>query len=125
MTLDEARELVNGPLWERTRDDYLATGEFAVIPSGDPRRLKWLDEETRRRIDAWLEVLSRADELKLTVDGAKVRRLKEEFPGAYPEALRYSAYFTRFGGGALKDDFEAVKLLMKLKFPEAYRLCCS
>lgn len=124
MTLEEARELVNGPLWTKVRDEFLASGSFEVYPSGDVRRLAYLDGEVRREIDQWLEVISRADELRLVVDGAKVRELKASYPGVYPEALRYAVYFAKFGSG-VKDDPEAVKLLMKLRFPEAYAICCS
>ena len=124
MTMEEARTLVNGPLWPKVRDDFLATGAFEVYPAGDPRRIRYVDEEVRKAVDEWLEVLSRADELKKVIDGARVRELKERYPGAYPEALRYTMYFARFGAG-LKEDPEARKLLLKLKFPEAYAICCS
>ena len=124
MTIEEARELVNGPLWSKVRDAFLASGEFEVIPSGDIRRLAYLDEAVRKKIDDWLEVLERAEELRKVVAGAEVKALKSRYPGAYPEALKFSIYFTRFKRPH-KDDAEAVKLLMKLKFPEAYGLCCS
>lgn len=117
MTLEEARKLVNGSLWPSVRDNFLATGEVAVYPQGDVRRIEYLPEATRKEIRDWQTVLEHADEWRVVVDGAKVRELKRLYPGAYPEALRYAAYFP---GGKV----EIMKLL-KLKFPEAYRLCCS
>ena len=48
MTLEEARALVNGPIWEKVRDSFLATGEFTLYPKGDPRRLDYLDDDTKQ-----------------------------------------------------------------------------
>ena len=98
MTIDEARALVNGPLWPKVRDSFLASGVFEVFPPDDPRRLEYLDDSLRGEIENWLEVLERADELRKVVDGAKVRELKARYPGAYPEALKYSIYFAKFHG---------------------------
>ena len=39
MDLNEARALVASPFWPKVRDDFLATGTFAVYPKDDPRRL--------------------------------------------------------------------------------------
>ncbi|MCQ2390133.1 MAG: hypothetical protein MJ240_01815 [Kiritimatiellae bacterium] len=117
MTLEEARKLVNGDLWPSVRDNFLATGEIVVYPSGDLRRLEYLTEAERRMIRDWQTVLEHAAEWRLVVDGGRVRELKAQYPGAYPEALRYAAYFP---GGKVD-----VMKLLKLKFPEAYRLCCS
>lgn len=119
MTLDEARELIQSPIWTKVRDSFLATGAFNVYPKGDLRRLEYLDEETRRRIALWTEGLRKAAEWKTVVDGARVRELKESYPGVYPEVFRYTAYFARFA--EVNDDF--TKLLLKLKFPEVYELC--
>ena len=124
MTIEDARELVNGPLWPKVRDSFLASGEFEVFPAGDIRRLAYLEEAARKEIDDWLEVLERAEELRKVVAGVEVKALKSRYPGAYPEALKFSIYFTRFRR-PLKTDADAVKLLLKLKFPEAYGLCCS
>lgn len=117
MTLNEARELVNGPLWPSVRDRFLATGELAVFPKGDLRRLEYLPEETRRQIELWREAIGKVDEWRKIVDGAKVRELKEAYPGVYPDVFRYAAYFSGKGDFTMK--------LLKLKFPEAYQLCCS
>jgi len=114
MNLDEARELVNGPLWPKVRDRFLATGEFAVYPRGDLRRVEYLDEETRAAVDRWMQGVIRLDEWRRVVDGKEVRRLKGEYPGVYPEVLRYGAYFA-----GKKNPLE---VLLKLKFPEAYKL---
>ncbi len=122
MTIDEARELVQSPIWTQVRDHFLATGTFAVFPQGDLRRLAYLDEETQAEVAAWRTALEHVEEWRKVVDGEKVRELKARYPGAYPEVFRYQAYFTRFGG---KIGDEAVKLLLKLKFPEAYRICFS
>ena len=122
MTIDEARQLIQGPIWPQVRDHFLATDKFEVYPSGDLRRLEYLDAATQHAIVAWRTALEHAEEWRKIVDGAKVRELKASYPEAYPEVFRYQAYFTRFGG---RIDDEAVKLLLKLKFPEAYRICCS
>lgn len=117
MDLNEARALVASPFWPKVRDDFLATGTFAVCPKDDPRRLAYLDESVRREIDCWLEGIARIDEWRKVVDGPTVRRLKADYPGVYPDVLRYAAYF------AGRKDVR--RQLMKLKFPEAYELCYS
>ena len=117
MTLDEARELLGSRIWPQVRDHFLETGDFSVYPKGDLRRLEYLDEETRRRIALWKEAIARADEWRKIVDGVRVRELREAYPGIYPEVFRYTAYFT---GGK-----DVTMKLLKLKFPEAYELCCS
>lgn len=117
MDLNDARALVASPIWPKVRDAFLATGTFEVYPKDDPRRLAYLDDATRREIDRWLEGIGHLAEWRAVVDGPTVRRLKAEWPGVYPDVLRYAAYFA----GA-KD---ARRQLMKLKFPEAYALCCS
>ena len=122
MTTKEARELVNGPMWEMVRNRFLATGEFAVYPPGDLRRLEYLDPATRKMVALWTEAIGKADEWKKIVDGARVRELKERYPGIYPDVFRYQAYFAKYKDSPGCED--AVKLLLKLKFPEAYELCC-
>lgn len=117
MTLEEARALVKSPIWPKVRDHFLATGEFEILPSGDPRRLAYLDEGVRRTVEQWKTVLEHAAEWRLVLDGGKVRELRAAYPDAYPEALRYAAYFP---GGKVD-----VMKLLRLKFPEAYQLCCS
>ena len=119
MTLEEARELLRSPLWPKVRDSFLAGGAFVVHPKGDLKRLDYLDAETRRQIALWTEGLQKADEWRRVIDGAKVRELKEAYPGVYPEVFRYVAYFTRFK--TVDEDF--TRLLLKLKFPEVYELC--
>lgn len=117
MTMDEARELVKSPIWPKVRDAYLATGAFTVYPKGDFRRIEYLDEETRRKIDLWLDALKHVSEWRTIVDGEKVREIKAAYPGVYPDVLRYALYFS---GKA-----DPLPILLKLKFPEAYELCCS
>ena len=125
MDLNEARELIKSPIWVKVRDGFLATGVLEVYPVGDFRRLAYLDEATRGQIELWKTALANCATWRTIVDGAKVRELKAQFPGVYPEALRYEMYFKKFGD--LKQAFpeEAMKLLLKLQFPEAYRLCYS
>lgn len=125
MTLEEARELVGSPIWDKVRDLYLASGTFTVHPEGDLRRLDYLDQGVRDEITLWQRGLREAEGWKTVVDGARVRELKAEFPGVYPEAMRYTAYFNKFLAGAADGEFPAAatKLLLKLKFPEAYELC--
>ena len=125
MDLNEARDLVNDErLWPKVRDAFLRTGEFKVYPKGDLRRIELLDAETRQAIDLWAEGLGKAAEWRLVLDGAKVRELKAAYPGVYPDVFRYLPYFARFDTKTVRDNPEALKLLLKLKFPEAYELCC-
>lgn len=141
--MTEARELVgNSKLWPKVKKYLAAGGEFQLFPAKDPSRLKLLDEATRASIGKWLEAIAEADSWRTVVDGAKVRELKAEFSGIYPEVFRYTAYFAKWRG-TLDEmrriaaerkcrvsqveclDFEMVLLLLKLKFPEAYELCYS
>lgn len=117
MTIDEARELISSPIWPKVRENFLTTGEFCVYPSGDGRRLEYVDADTRAKIDLWLEGIEKAEEWKKVVDGESVRALKAKYPGVYPEVFRYSAYF------AGKKD--KLQILLKMKFPEVYQLCYS
>ena len=125
LTLDEARSLVaNAALWPKVRD-YLAGGGGCVrFPKGAKARLKLVDAETRGKISMWVEALGRCEEWKSIVDGEKVRALKAEFPGVYPEVFRYSAYFAKFKKADAENE-EFMMLLLKLKFPEVYALCSS
>lgn len=117
MTLEEARKLVNGKIWPKVRDNFLITGEIVVYPTGDLKRLEYLSEAERTAINDWRSVLEQADKLRKVLDGNKVRGLKAQYPGAYPEALQFAAYFP---GGKVD-----LSKLLKLKFPEAYQLCYS
>ena len=117
MTMDEARNLVKSPIWAKVRDAYLATGSFTVYPKGDFRRIEYLDAKTRGQIELWLEALKHIAERRTIVDGQQVRELKAAYPGVYPDVLRYALYFA---GKA-----DPLPTLLKLKFPEAYELCCS
>lgn len=125
MDLNDARALLKSPIWPKVRDAYLATGRLEIYPAGDLRRLAYLDAAERERIALWKQALASCADWRKVVDGAAVRELKAQFPGVYPEALRYEMYFKKFGD--LKADFPeaAVMLLLKLQFPEAYELCCS
>jgi hypothetical protein len=125
LTLEEARQLVsNATLWPKVRD-YLARGGDCVrFAAGAKSRLKLVDDGTRAKIDMWVEALGRAEEWKSVVDGEKVRALKAEFPGVYPEVFRYSAYFAKFKKADTENE-EFMMLLLKLKFPEVYALCSS
>lgn len=142
-SVNEARELVgNGRLWAKVRAYLAAGGEFEPFPAKDPSRLKLLDGSVREAIGKWLEALAAADDWRKIVDGAKVRELKAEYPGIYPDVFRCTAYFAKWRGtleemsrtAAAKGcrvsqvecpDFNMVLLLLKLKFPEAYETCCS
>lgn len=125
MTLEEARSLIGSSIWPKVRDRFLATGTFVVYPTGDRRRLEYLDPDTQKQIVAWQEGLRQASAWRTVVDGAKVRELKAAFPGVYPEAIRYAVYFERDLAGASGDEFPeaALRKLLKMKFPEAYMLC--
>ena len=125
MTIDEARELIGSPIWPKVRDQFLTTGEFAVYPKGDVRRLEYLDESVRREIALWQDGLRNASAWRTVVDGAKVRELKAKYPGVYPEAMRLVAYFERDFRSASGEEFpeSALRRLMRMKFPEAYGLC--
>lgn len=125
MTIAEARELIDSPVWPKVRDHFLATGEFTVYPMGDVRRLEYLDESVRREIALWQDGLRNAAAWRTVVDGAKVRELKAKYPGVYPEAMRLVAYFERDFRSAPGDEFPeaALRRLLRMKFPEAYGLC--
>ena len=126
MDLNEARELVaDERLWPLVRDRFLESGEFKTFPPGDLRRIELLAPAVREAIGKWLDALSKLDDWKRRLGADEVRALQRDYPGIYPEAFRYAPYFARFGKENLKDNAQAVKLLLRLKFPEAYELCCS
>ncbi len=124
MTMEEARALVAGPLWPMVRDSFLSTGEFCVYPTGDMRRIGYLDGETRRSIELWKEALAKADGWKKIVSGEEVRSLRAAYPGVYPEVFRYQIYFSRWqeeiAAGAFPDG--AMRQLLRLRFPDALAL---
>ena len=125
LTIDEARKMVaNGDLWPQVRDYLARGGEFERFPAGVKSRLKLVDGETLSRIDMWVEALGRCDEWKGIVEGDKVRELKSRYPGVYPDVFRYAAYFSKFRKMD-RDNEDFMMLLLKLKFPEVYRLCFS
>lgn len=125
LTIDEARKMVaNADLWPQVRDYLVRGGEFELFPAGVKSRLKLVDSETLSKIDMWVEALKNAPDWKGIVEGDKVRELKSRYPGVYPEVFRYSAYFSKFKTiDSGNEDF--MMLLLKLKFPEVYKLCFS
>lgn len=141
-TITQARELIaNERLWPKVRDYLAAGGAFESFPPADPSRLKLLDGATREAIGHWIEALALADQWRKVVDGAAVRELKVKHADVYPEVFRYTAYFTKWRdvlnemvrmaeqqgcrvAQVTCPDFTMVLLLLKLKFPEAYKLCC-
>jgi len=125
LTIDEARKMVaNADLWPLVRDYLVRGGEFELFPAGVKSRLKLVDSETLSKIDMWVEALKNAPDWKGIVEGDKVRELKSRYPGVYPEVFRYSAYFSKFKTiDPGNEDF--MMLLLKLKFPEVYKLCFS
>ena len=66
---------------------------FHPFPAGDASRLLLLDAATLDRVARWLGVLSSAAELRTVTDGTVVRAFKAAFPGAYPDAFSFLAYF--------------------------------
>jgi hypothetical protein len=141
-SITEARELIsNEILWPKVRDYLSAGGAFELFPAKDAARLKLLDASTRQAIGVWIEAIALAERWRKVVDGATVRELKAAYPGVYPEVFRYTAYFTKWQrvleemartaekqGCRISQvacpDFAMVLLLLKLKFPEAHKLCC-
>ena len=125
LTIDEARKMVaNADLWPQVRDYLVRGGEFELFPAGVKSRLKLVDSETLSKIDMWVEAFKNAPDWKGVVEGDKVRELKSRYPGVYPEVFRYSAYFSKFKTiDSGNEDF--MMLLLKLKFPEVYKLCFS
>jgi hypothetical protein len=139
----QARELIgNSCLWPKVRSYLSAGGEFEPFPAKSPSRLKLVDGETRSEIGKWIEAIALADVWRTVVNGAEVRELKSAYPGVYPDVFRYTAYFAKWRemlNGMVRDaeakgcrvsqvdcpDFDMVLLLLKLKFPEVYELCCS
>lgn len=141
-SIAEARELISNEfLWPKVREYLAAGGAFESFPAKDPSRLKLLDVATRQAIGVWIEAIALADSWRKIVDGAVVRELKASYSGVYPEVFRYTAYFVKWRsmldemvckakeqGCPISQvecpDFTMVLLLLKLKFPEAYNLCC-
>ena len=125
LTIDEARKMVaNDDLWPQVRDYLVRGGEFELFPTGVKSRLKLVDSETLLKINMWVEAIKNAPDWKSIVEGDKVRELKSRYPGVYPEVFRYLAYFSKFKTIAPgNEDF--MMLLLKLKFPEVYKLCFS
>ena len=68
---------------------------FYSFPVGDGSRLLLLDAPTLDRVARWLGVLSSAAELRTVTDGTVVRALKAAFPGVYPDAFSFLAYFQK------------------------------
>ena len=124
---------------------------FHDFPADDGSRIALLGDATRRAVENWLEVIARADELGGALDGERVKVLREEYGDAYPDAIRYAPYFAKWhlpaaDGGRLlatamrtapaelleaeplegtEVPLAAVLKLLKLRFSEAYDLCCS
>jgi len=115
MTLSEARALLKSPIWGAVRDLCATTGELRIYPSGDLRRLEYIDDATRKQIALWLDAIRRLDQWRKVIDGDGVRRLKEDYPGIYPEIFRLAPYFA-----GRKDP---LPMLLKLKFPKVYEIC--
>ena len=125
LTIDEARKMVsNADLWPQVRDYLARGGAFELFPAGVKSRLKLVGSETLLKIDMWVEALRNASDWKGVVEGGKVRELKSRYPGVYPEVFRYSAYFSKFKT-IDRDNEDFMMLLLKLKFPEVYKLCFS
>ena len=126
MDLNEARTLVEDErLWPLVREAFLRTGEFKSYPKGDLRRLELLDDGRRTAIDRWVEGLAKAEDWRKVLDGRQVKEIRAAYPDVYPDVFRYLPYFARFDMKDVKGNPEAMKLLLKLKFPEAYELCFS
>lgn len=124
---------------------------FHAFPKEDGSRLALIEENERNEIAAWLEVIANWKTLKDIVDGAKVRELKARLGSAFPAAIKYAPYFTKWKlpqgeGNALlatamktapkevlfaeplkkgEVPLAAVMKLLEMKFPEAYKLCLS
>lgn len=151
---------------------------FYAFPKEDFSRIALLDGKTLFALAQWLGAIGCADALRRETGGAKVRELKKELAGVYPDAFAFTAYFKAFtlesnpedgargvikcGANVLfslissldeaivrrfslklpkwlgesleetKTDAadhtataKAVEKLLRLKFPEAYTLCCS
>jgi len=117
MTLAEARELLASPLWNDVKNHFLAGHEFVVYPSGDLRRLSYLDDDRQRRISLWCDASARLSGWKKVVEGKEVRRLREKFPEVYPEILRYEFYFAK-----CENDEARLRMVLKLKFPDVLEM---
>ena len=101
MTIEQARKVIGSKDWPKIKAQLKAGGEFTPYPEAEVAR--------------WLEALEHAADWRTVVDGAKVRELKAQYPGIYPEVLRLLPYFNG------KPDLR--KQLLKMKFPEAYETC--
>ncbi len=143
ITIETARALVaDAKLWPRIRAYLAAGGKYMEFPPNDPSRLRLLNASERVLLDEWIDAIVLEGEWRRTVDAAKVRKLRAEYPSAYPAVFRYALYFKRIRGHldsiaaesakegvkpckTGKIDFGTVLFLLKLKFPEVYALCCS
>ena len=143
ITIETARSLIGDVrLWPRIRAYLAGGGEYLDFPPRDPSRLRLLSPAERAALDEWIDAIVLEGEWRKTVDGAKVRKLRAEYPCAYPVVFRYALYFRRvrahlddIAAESAKEgvkpselgkiDFDTILLLLKLKFPEVYALCCS
>ena len=143
ITIETARSLIGDVrLWPRIRAYLAGGGESLDFPPRDPSRLRLLSPAERAALDEWIDAIVLEGEWRKTVDGAKVRKLRAEYPCAYPAVFRYALYFRRvrahlddIAAESAKEgvkpselgkiDFDTILLLLKLKFPEVYALCCS
>ncbi len=66
---------------------------FHDFPAEDGSRLLLMPAERYLQLAQWLGALAHAKELKLVVDGALVRQLKQQLPGIFPEVLKVAPYF--------------------------------
>jgi len=117
MTLDEARELLAGPLWKSVRDHFLAGNPLTVYPAGDLRRLEYIDADLKQQASRWCDAMARLAEWRKVVSGKEVRDLKERFPGVYPEIFRYETYFSK-----CRNDEERLRMVLKVRFPDVYEM---
>lgn len=88
---------------------------FYDFPAENGSRLLLCSAATYAQIAQWLGVLIYADALRGIVAGDQVRALRQQLPGVYPEALTYTAYFSRW-----KFTFEKAKTLLSIDAPETW-----
>ena len=143
IAIEKARELLaDARLWPRIRAYLAAGGEYADFSAKGASRLDLLDASERAALDEWIDAIVLEREWRRCVDAPKVRKLRMEYPSAYPAVFGYSLYFVRVRRhlDALaaesarqgirpcelgRIDFDALAVLLKLKFPEVHALCCS
>lgn len=99
------------------------TPVFYAFPPENGSRLLLLPRETYEQLARWLGVVLYAEGLRTVLNGAQVRMLRQQLGGAYPEALNYTAYFSKWGAvlEAVREALPPVPAVLEVGFAGAVR----